>query len=118
MDRLIIIPLRGREQVEDILPYLDDIAQPGAKITFLVHLGTRRFKHQLDKLLSIQSDAKHGSSPATISCADEATKNHDLEDQIREIRGRLHDVEVELRFYAGSLRSLANQLTQEQCHLL
>ena len=39
MDRLILIPLRGRDRVEDILPYLDDIAQPGAKITFLVHFG-------------------------------------------------------------------------------
>lgn len=109
MERCILIPVRGRDRVEDILPYLDDIAQPGSKITFLVHLGTWQFEDQLDKLWSIQKEAKQGYHPATNSSSD---------DSLRTIRSRLKDVEVELKFYTGSLRALVDQLRRENRGLI
>lgn len=108
MDRLILILVRGRDRVADILPYLDDIARPGTKITFLMDLGTWRFRDQLDSLFSFQRDAKRSRFQG-----DEPTAKDNLAAQLRNLRSRLQDVEVELRFYVGSMRSLKHQLMQE-----
>lgn len=118
MNRLILIPVRGRERVEELLPYLADIIQPGTKIIFLMHLGTRQFEHQLDKLLSIQSDANHKDQLATRSPGDSAASESDLDDQIEQIRQHLQNVEVGLTFYRGSLRTVTDQLAREQHHLV
>lgn len=106
MDRLILIPVRGRDRVEEILPYLDDIAQPGSKIAFLMHLGTWQFERQFEKLTAIQRDAKRNRHAALISCPTPATTHYDSQDQLLNLGGHLQDVEVELKFYTGSLRSL------------
>lgn len=116
MDRLILIPVRGRDRVEEILPYLDDIAQPGSKIAFVMHLGTWQFERQFEKLTAIQRDAKRNRHPTAISCPKPAATNHDSKDQVLNLGGDLKDVEVELKFYTGSLRSLVDKLRQ-QYHL-
>lgn len=108
MDRVVVIPLRGRNRVEDIIPYLDDIAQPGTKIVFMMHLGTWRFERQLEKLLAIQRAAKQSGYLPTHSTPDSAARNGELE-----VRRRLQNVEVELTFYRGSLRALTDRLTRE-----
>lgn len=112
MNRLILIPVRGSDRVEEILPYLDDIAQPGTKITFLVHLGTRQFERQVDKLYAIQKDAKLARCSAAKAHAEEATQTHGS--QLLKMRGLLRNVDVDLNFYTGSLRALTDQLAQEQ----
>jgi len=112
MLRLVVIPVRGRDRVEDILPYLDDIAQPGTKVTFLMHLGTRQFRRQLEQLLSFQGGASAGRTGATLAGADDRCESGSGYEGNN--RRRLSDVEVEIKFYSGSLRQLLDRSAEDQ----
>jgi hypothetical protein len=40
----ILVPLKRNDRVEEILPYIEKVAQPGASIVFLVHHPVNSFK--------------------------------------------------------------------------
>jgi hypothetical protein len=49
----IIVPLRGSDRIEQFLPYIEQVAQQGMKVVFLVHFGVSHFKELTDQLLAI-----------------------------------------------------------------
>jgi hypothetical protein len=65
MYRKIFVVLRGRDPIENLFPYLDDISQPGMTIIFLVHLGARRF-NDLNARLLVSFVAALFASPFVI----------------------------------------------------
>jgi hypothetical protein len=58
----ILVPLRVSDRIALFLPYVEQIAQPGMKVVFLVHLGLSRFKELTDQLLAIHT----GIQPAFL----------------------------------------------------
>jgi hypothetical protein len=49
----ILISLRGSDRIEQFLPYIEKVAQPGTKIIFLVHYGLTAFKELTDQVFSV-----------------------------------------------------------------
>ena len=56
MAKQILVCLRRSDRIEQILPYVEQIAQPGMKVVFLVHCGLSGFRELLDQLLAINVD--------------------------------------------------------------
>jgi hypothetical protein len=52
--RQILVPLRGTDRIEQVLPNLQQIARPGTKIVFFVHYGLNGFRELMDQLLAVQ----------------------------------------------------------------
>jgi hypothetical protein len=40
----ILVPLKTRDQIEEIIPYIEKVAEPGASVVFLVHHPVNGFK--------------------------------------------------------------------------
>jgi hypothetical protein len=93
----ILVPLRRGDRLEDMIPYLEQIARPGWRVIFLIHYSVEG----LDWL----------QSKSTRSGIEEqkpgATKNSFL--ALEALRER--DVTVALDIYAGSLRKVVKQYT-------
>ena len=62
MQKQILVSLRRSDRIEEILPYVEQIAQPGMKVVFLVHCGFRGFQDLLDQLLAVNA----GITPAHL----------------------------------------------------
>ena len=112
----ILVPIKGRDHIEEFLPYLEDMARPDTKIVFLVHLDVDRFSELTGQLLTIQS-AKPGdfASPfAALHDRDAPQSNlaQRLEHARRELRD--HGVQIEVKFYSGRLRPLLRQYNESE----
>ena len=44
MTRQLLVPLKNGDRIEDIFPYVRDVAQPETTVVFLVHLGIYSFQ--------------------------------------------------------------------------
>jgi hypothetical protein len=94
----ILVPLRRNDRIEDVLPYLEQIARPGCKVTLLIHYsaeGLEWFQGQ-----SMPSMVKERGLVAE--------KNTFL--PLEPLRER--DVKVALDIYAGPLKKVVKQYTR------
>jgi hypothetical protein len=92
----ILVPLRRNDRVEDVLPYLEQIAWPGCKVTLLIH-------YSVEGLDWFQSKSTTGINEQKLT--DEKNTFSGLE-TLRE-----KDVTVALDIYAGPLRKVVKQYT-------
>ena len=104
----IIVPLSGSDQIEDILPYLERVAQPGVKIVFLVHVSLRRFEKFTAQLLAIHTGLLFNSSNGLD---DEEFVRHrirSVEEQIFSRCSSLREkgIEMIVSVFAGSFRKV------------
>jgi hypothetical protein len=117
----IIVPLRGSDRIEQFLPYIEQVAQPGMKIVFLVHFGVSRFRELTDQLLAIHT----GIQPAFLPAQSEegVVKNARRSTQqcfisVCEML-RQKDVTVAVNVYSGRLRRvLKDYLEKEDVYLV
>jgi hypothetical protein len=112
----ILVPIKGRDHIEEFLPYLEDMARPDTKIVFLVHLDVDRFSELTGQLLTIQS-AKRGDLASPFAAPhdrDEPQSNltQRLEHARRELRD--HGVQIEVKFYSGRLRPVLRQYNESE----
>jgi hypothetical protein len=56
MARQILIPLRGTDRIEKVLPYVEQRAHAGVKVVFVVHYGLSGFRELMDQLLAHQQE--------------------------------------------------------------
>ena len=56
MARQILIPLRGTDRIEKVLPYVERSAHAGVKVVFVVHYGLTGFRDLIDQLLAHQQE--------------------------------------------------------------
>jgi hypothetical protein len=105
MNRQVLVPLKGHDNIEEILPYLEDIARPDMTIIFLVHFGANRFTELAGQLLEIQS-----GTPAKFS-SDTGVPQSNLTHRIQRASRELSDrgVHMEVKFYSGRLRPFLRQ---------
>jgi hypothetical protein len=92
----ILVPLRRNDRIEDVVPYLEQIARPGCKVTLLIH-------YSVEGLDWLQSK----SLPSVIKEQKLVDKNTFL--ALEPLRER--DVTVTLDIYAGPLRKVVKQYT-------
>jgi hypothetical protein len=117
----IIVPLRGSDRIEQFLPYIEQVAQPGMKIVFLVHFDVSRFKELTDQLLAIHT----GIQPAFLPAQSE---DGIVEDARRSVQYRVlsacetfrkKGITVDVNIYAGPLRRVVNDyLKKEDVYLV
>jgi len=94
----ILVPLRRNDKIEDVLPYLEQIAQPGCKVTLLVHYSVEGQDWFQDK--SLPSMVKERGLVA----------EKDTFLALAPLRER--DVKVALDIYAGPLKKVVKQYTR------
>lgn len=108
MSQQVLVPIKGHDNIEEILPYLEDIARPDMKIVFLVHFGTNRFAELAGQLLEIQSGL-----PAKFSGdagVPQTNFSHRIERVSRELSNR--GVQIEVKFYSGRLWPILRQYSE------
>ena len=118
----IIVPLRGSDRIEQFLPYIEQVVQPGMKVVFLVHVGVSRFKELTDQLLAIHTGIRPAFLPGQSS--EEAV----VEDVRRSTQQRVlsacealrkKGVTIDVNIYAGRLRRVVKDyLEKEDVHLV
>ena len=118
----ILVPLRGSDRIELFLPYVEQIAQPGMKVVFLVHLGLSRFKELTDQLLAIHTGIQPAFLPgqrreqAVVEDARRSTQQRVLS-ACETLRKK--GVTVDVNIYAGRLRRVVREyLEKEDVHLV
>ena len=55
----ILVPLRRRDRMEDILPFLEQIARPGCKVTLLIHYSVQGLDWFQNKSMSSVIEKQH-----------------------------------------------------------
>jgi nucleotide-binding universal stress UspA family protein len=95
----ILVPLRRNDRIEDVVPYLEQIARPGCKVTLLVHYSVENLDWFQNKLAaSVIEEEKLVAKKNTFLALE----------PLRE-RG----VTVALDIYAGPLRKVVKQYTRK-----
>ena len=114
MHRKLLVPLRGRDSIEEFLPYLHDISQPGMTIIFLVHLGAGRFHELTARLLAIQTGVPFTLLAEGFESHNREAKKRSDEPQIQRAGQILRDkgVSIEVKFYTGGLRKMIRKHMQ------
>jgi hypothetical protein len=91
----ILVPLRRDDRIEDVVPYLEQIARPGCKVTLLIHYSVEGLDWFQDKSISsVVEEQKLVAKKNTFLALE----------PLRE-RG----VTVALDIYAGPLRKVVKQ---------
>jgi nucleotide-binding universal stress UspA family protein len=117
MDGQLLVPLRGSDRIEQFLPYIEQIARPGVKVVFLVHLGTGRFQEIFDQLVAIHT----GLAPAFLSVRNSDSESLNQrsrltrEEIIRRCKSlREKGVEISVGLFAGPLRTAVREFAQKE----
>jgi hypothetical protein len=93
----ILVPLRRNDKIEDVVPYLEQIARPGSRVILLIH-------YSVEGLDWLQSK----SATSVIKEQKLVDKNTFL--ALEPLRER--DVTVALDIYAGPLSKVVKQYTR------
>jgi hypothetical protein len=93
----ILVPLRRDNRIEDVVPYLEQIARPGCKVTLLVHYSVEGL------------DWFQGQSMPFMVKERGLVAEKDIFLALEPLRER--DVKVAFDIYAGPLRKVVKQYT-------
>jgi hypothetical protein len=93
----ILVPLRRGDSIEDVVPYLEQIARPGCKVTLLIHYSVQGLDWFQDKSMSSVIEEQKLVARNNTFLA------------LQPLRER--DVTVALDIYAGPLRKVVKQYT-------
>jgi len=93
----ILVPLRRDDRIEDVVPYLEQIARPGCKVTLLIHYSVQGLDwFQVKSTTSVGKEQKLVADENTFLALEPL---------------RQRGVTVALDIYAGSLRKVVKQYT-------
>lgn len=93
----ILVPLRKGDRIEDVVPYLEQIARPGCKVTLLIHYSVEGL------------DWFQGQSMPSVVEKEKLVGEKNTFLSLQALRKR--DVTVALDIYAGPLRKVVKQYT-------
>jgi hypothetical protein len=94
----ILVPLRRDDKIEDVVPYLEQIARPGCKVTLLVHYSVEGLDWFQDKSISSVVEEERLVDKKNTFLSLEALRER--------------DVTVVLDIYAGPLKKVVKQYTR------
>jgi hypothetical protein len=113
----IVIPLKRCDQINDVMPYLKNIARPGMKVVFLVRGSTDRWPWMEAHLTAMQT----GNLTAFQVC--ELTSRYNVERETRLAEESLalttkmlcaRGISTEVKIYASSLRKALRRLAESE----
>jgi hypothetical protein len=113
----ILVPMRRSDQIDDFLPYLEQVAQPGMKVVFLLRSDVDGFKNLADQLLAIHTGIRPDFLPAASSKEDVTEERRfSAERQLLPVCDALkkRGVDIRVNVYAGSLRRVVREYMQEK----
>jgi len=94
----ILVPLRRNDRIEDVVPYLEQIARPGCKVTLLVHYSVENLDWFQSRLAaSVIEEQKLVAKKNTFLALEPLHQR---------------DVTVALDIYAGPLKKVVKQYTR------
>ncbi len=108
----ILVPLRGSDRIEQLLPYIEKVVQPGLKVTFLVHYGHPAFHELIGQLLAIHTGVTPSRLPGQLNHAEIVQQQMRLAVQKVAPAGlalRNKGVEVSVTVFAGSVRKVVRE---------
>jgi hypothetical protein len=109
----VLVPMARSDNVEQLLPYIEQVAEPGLKVIFLIHRRLSGFKELADQLLFIHSGVAPEFLPTSNnrSVSEERTAEEQLlrPCQVLQKKG----VEVGISVYTGSLSGAVREYTQK-----
>ncbi|TMA09901.1 MAG: universal stress protein [Deltaproteobacteria bacterium] len=109
----IVVPLTRHDRIEEIIPYLEEIAKPGMRVVFLVPYGVELWAYLRDHWITMESPTlagkkikeQKGSAEHGILAARDAFRSM--------------GVEITVEVYTGSLkRVIRNYTTNGDMHLI
>ena len=119
MKKQILVPLRRNDGIDEIIPYVERIAQPGMKVVFLLRYPVDGF---------IWSRPREESSREAVLAAEKLAKHYSWEENLQRAKSKvspasevLHrkGAEVGVDVYGGSLREAVRGYTAKgDVHLI
>jgi len=118
----ILVPLRGSDRIELFLPYIQQLAQPGMRVVFLVHLGLSRFKEITDQLLAIHMGLTPVFPPSRNGDRESLNQQSRLAREAI-FRGclalRERGIEISVHVFAGPMRAVVGEFVRtDDVHLV
>ncbi|HXG53652.1 MAG TPA: hypothetical protein VNN77_19800 [candidate division Zixibacteria bacterium] len=100
MPRQILVPLKPSDRIEQFLPYLEKLAQPGMRVVFLVHYGLAGLSDFTEQLLpGLPLEPSAGGRATSHDRPEDAAAIVVLCDELRR-RG----IEIGMSVYSGGTR--------------
>ena len=111
----ILVPSGGSDRIEQLLPYIEKVVQPGLKVTFLIHYGLPAFHGLIGQLLAIHTGVTSSRLPGQF--------NHDeiVKQQMRLAMEKVapacfalrnKGVEISVTVFAGSIRKAVHEYAE------
>jgi hypothetical protein len=112
----ILVPLRRSDRVELFLPYVEQIAQPGRKVVFLVALGRSGFKELTGQLLATHTGIRFGYLLERVCKEEVENRRRSAEQQINSACRSLRErgVNFEVHGYVGPLQTIVHQYVEKE----
>ena len=98
MKRHVLVVLRDDDDPEDVLPYVEEIAEPGLSITLLIEHHSRALEDVVKQLLTSSDEQL---APNRVSASRQ------------ELRKR--GVDIVVKVYTGNLKRILREFIEKQC---
>jgi hypothetical protein len=107
----LLVPLRGSDRIEHLLPYIEKVLRPGLNVTFLIHYSHPAFHELIGQLLVIHTAITPSRLPGQFN--DEIVQQHMLA-AVQKVASaglalRNKGVEVSVTVFAGSFRKIVRE---------
>jgi len=115
MTRHVLVVLRRGDDLDDVLPYVEEIARPGLTITFLIDhslSGLTEVLNQAFKTNPVQQLSRTGpdvESPTGTTNGDQQSGTATRQEL------RKQGVEIKVRVYTGNLKRILRELMEKEC---
>lgn len=121
MENQILVPLRTPHQIQQVLPYVDEIARPGTRVLFLVPSELKPIHVLTEQLLLIQTGINYSLSPGNDQHAIAQQRASLAKAKVFSACEPLakKGIEIDMTIYKGSLRrTLREHLRRESVQLV
>ncbi|MFQ5849221.1 MAG: hypothetical protein ACE5JU_01375 [Candidatus Binatia bacterium] len=123
MAKQILFPVKGRDRIEEVIPYIEEVAKPGMRVVFLIPYPVDGFLASLqDHWITMESRVK------TAEMAEKVAKNYSWEKQRRLAEEKVvlarealqkRGVEVTVDLYTDRLNRVVGSYTRNgETHLV
>jgi len=121
MESHILVPLRSSKQIRQVLPYINEIAQPKMKVVFLIRSRFEGIHELMDQLLSLHTGIDRALLPGHNQHTIAEQRASVAKETVFTACGPLakRGVEIRVTAYRGSLRRVLREHVQrETVHLV
>lgn len=115
MQHQILVPVKRRNQIKHVIPYLDEIAEPGMKVVFLVWSSACIWPWMNGHLTAMHTGNLAALQNWEVVWRYDVERQQRLAEQIvaRSAEGlRRRGVEMEVQIYSGGLRTILEHSTR------